>query len=311
MLRLKFSLLATEKCISVLKWRIIETRWREKTSLVQGIMAGFFFGTSAIFIRFIPGLDAFTIGFYRLLLASCLLLIIMPVLKQRLTYFSRGVSFWKLSIIGLLLGLHFAAFISSVKVTTVINATVLVNTTPAITLIIYWAWSKEMPPITKLLGLLLCMSGIFLISMAEISFSSPSMIGDLMALTAAALWAAYLVIGKPIIEKIDIISAMTPIYFVGCLVLLMLSLTTGGFKFPTLNQWAPLVGLAIFPTAIGHTLHFSSMKALRPYQTSVLALLEPVVATMLAYFIFNEVPAPPFVVGAVVVLLGIFLIARQ
>jgi drug/metabolite transporter (DMT)-like permease len=274
-------------------------------------MAGFFFGTSAIFIRFIAGLDAFTIGFYRLLIALCLLFIIKLILKQKMTCFTQSSSFWRLSILGLLLGLHFATFISSVKITTVINATVLVNTTPAITLIIYWRWSKERPPITKLIGLLLCMSGIFLISMAEISFSLSSIIGDLMALTAAALWAVYLIIGKPVRERVDILSTMTPIYFVGCLVLMILSLATGGFKFPASNQWAPLVGLAIFPTAIGHTLHFSSMKALRPYQTSVLALLEPVVATILAYFIFNEIPALPFFIGAVIVLLGIFLIVKQ
>lgn len=273
-------------------------------------MAGFFFGTSAIFIRFASGLDALTIGFYRLLLASFFLLIIKLLLKRGITFSMRNSPLWRLSVLGILLGLHFVTFIYSVKTTAIINATVLVNTTPAITLVIHWAWRKERPPLARLFGLSLSMAGIFLISMAEVSFSSHNLIGDLMALVAAALWAIYLIIGKPAREKTEILSTMIPIYFLGCVVLMIPLLSSGGFIFPTMNQWAPLIGLAIFPTAIGHTLHFSSMKTLRPYQTAVLALLEPIVATILALIIFYEVPAIPFFIGASVILLGIYLIVK-
>lgn len=273
-------------------------------------MAGFFFGTAAIFIRFIIGLDALTIGFYRLLIASSILLAIKFLLGQKIKITMPGTSFLRLSILGFLLGFHFALFIQSVKITTVINATVLVNTTPAITLLIYWAWYRERPPAIKIIGLLLSLTGVFLISIFDIRFSFSSTVGDLLSLIAATLWAIYLIIGKPIREKDDILSTMPIIYFMGCIALMILSLVFGEFVIPTAEQWLPLLGLSIFPTAIGHTLHFSSMKSLKPYQTSVLALLEPITATLLALVFFDEIPAPPFFVGAIVVLVGIYLIIR-
>ncbi|MEM3807171.1 MAG: DMT family transporter [Nitrososphaerota archaeon] len=282
---------------------------QNKIYVVQALMAGFFFGTASIFIRFISGLDAITIGFYRLLIASSILLIANLLLKRKKVAL-QGVSPWRVGILGLLLGIHFAMFIYSVKVTTVINATVLVNTTPAIALIIYCVRNRERPSNIATFGLLMSMTGIFIISALDIKFSLSNIIGDFLSLSAAILWAIYLVVGKPIREKSDVLSIMPVIYFIGCIALMILSLISGVFMFPTLDQWAPLIGLSIFPTTIGHTLHFSSMKALRPFQTSILTLLEPLTATVLAFIILNEIPAPPFILGAAVVLVGIYLVIR-
>lgn len=283
---------------------------QNKIYIVQALLAGFFFGTASIFIRFISGLDAITIGFYRLLLASSILLLVNLLLKRKKVVV-QDVSPWRVGILGLLLGIHFALFIYSVRITTVINATVLVNTTPVIALIIYCVRNRERPSKVATFGLLTSMTGIFIISALDIKFSISSVMGDLLSLSAAILWAIYLVVGKPLREKSDVLSIMPIIYSIGCITLMILSLISGEFVLPTINQWIPLIGLSIFPTLIGHTLHFSSMKALRPYQTSIFSLLEPLTATVLAFIILNEIPTPPFILGAAIVLIGIFLVLRS
>jgi drug/metabolite transporter (DMT)-like permease len=72
-----------------------------------------------------------------------------------------------------------------------------------------------------------------------------------------------------------------------------------------------LLGLGLIPTALGHSLYFSSLSRLRAYEAASLALLEPVGATLLATAIFGEVPAPLFVAGGALILLGLYFVLRQ
>ena len=107
-----------------------------KLALTEGIVAGILFGTAAIFIRFLQGLDAFSIAFWRLAIA-CLVLGAMLIVARR--PFSGDLA--KKNVGGLLvlsffLGLHFIFFVSAVKDTTILNATVLVNTSPIFSMLV-------------------------------------------------------------------------------------------------------------------------------------------------------------------------------
>jgi DME family drug/metabolite transporter len=73
----------------------------------------------------------------------------------------------------------------------------------------------------------------------------------------------------------------------------------------------PLLGLGLLPTAIAHTLYFSSLSNLKSFETATMALLEPIGATALGVVLFWEIPAYPFVLGAALILLGIFFIIRK
>jgi drug/metabolite transporter (DMT)-like permease len=61
---------------------------------------------------------------------------------------------------------------------------------------------------------------------------------------------------------------------------------------------------------MAHTLYFSSLSNLRSFETATMALLEPVGATVLGALLFGEVPAPLFIFGAALVLLGITFMAK-
>ena len=66
----------------------------------------------------------------------------------------------------------------------------------------------------------------------------------------------------------------------------------------------------MFPTAIAHTLEFSSLSGLKSFETATMALLEPIGATVLAAALFQEVPGPIFAVGAAVVLVGVLFVGK-
>jgi drug/metabolite transporter (DMT)-like permease len=111
-----------------------------------------------------------------------------------------------------------------------------------------------------------------------------------------------------------LLSAMLPIYFFSAVIVAVLSVPAGSLisPFPLVAGTAlALVGLGLIPTAIAHTLYFSSLSHLKSFETASLALLEPLGATLLGIAVFREVPAPVFAFGAVMVLAGIFFVIQN
>ena len=279
--------------------------------ILQGIAAGFFFGTSSIFIRFLPRLDVYSIGFYRLIIAILFMAIFnMLVFGWGWLRIYRRL-FKQLTLLGMIIGFHFIFFISAVKNTTILNTTVLVNTTPAITLLLSWILLRQKPKSIQVLGLMLTMLGASAIALLETSISPGNLIGDLQALLAALLWALYLMLGKSVRSSANVMWLMVMIYLVSGLMIGVVGLATrGGIAYPVGGEWIMLLGIAFFPTFLGHTLHFSSLKYLTPFQTSVLALLEPIVATTLAGLLLREIPHPAFYILAGITMVGIYLVLR-
>ncbi|MEM2909563.1 MAG: DMT family transporter [Nitrososphaerota archaeon] len=280
-------------------------------SLAEALSAGVLFGTASILIRLLPMLDAPTIGFYRLTMAAAFLAVIDYILFRPSR--SELASYLRQSVpLGILLGLHFIFFISSVKNTTVMNATILVNTTPIFATIISLAFFGIRPTFVALVGLPISFAGTFLIALSTASLTPGNFRGDLEALVAAFLWALYLNLGRPLRKKVPLLALMPFIYIVAAGIMFPLIYASGSHLYvPGLSQLVVLVALALLPTALGHTLHFSSLKGLTPFQAATTALLEPMVASSLAALLFLEVPHPVFVVGAIAVLIGIFLISKE
>jgi drug/metabolite transporter (DMT)-like permease len=143
---------------------------------------------------------------------------------------------------------------------------------------------------------------------------SPSLKGDLEAISAAFFLALYLNYGKVVRNKMNIVSLMMPIYLVASLFVGFGSLAFGNSVLSL--QLTPviavaLIGLGLLPTAVAHTLYFSSLSGLKSFETATLALLEPVGATILGIAAFDEIPAPVFALGAALVLAGIFFTLRK
>jgi drug/metabolite transporter (DMT)-like permease len=143
---------------------------------------------------------------------------------------------------------------------------------------------------------------------------SPSLKGDLEAVLASFVEAFYLNYGKKIRNQMAILSTMFPIYVLTAIIVGVTSLpfTRKTLTLPTGAEiFLPLVGLGILPTATAHTLYFSSLSNLKSFETATMALLEPIGATVLGIMLFQEVPASLFIVGAALILLGIFFIVKE
>jgi drug/metabolite transporter (DMT)-like permease len=291
-----------------------------KLALLEGATAGALFGTAAVFIRFLQALDAFSIAFWRLVIACCILATFL-LFSGKPSIFKnfRLADLREPLVLGFLLGLHFIFFVSAVKNTTILNATVLVNTTPIFSMLISVFIFKVRTSRLAVMGIAVSVIGVCVIAYAEsmapesVTDFSPSLKGDFEAVSAAFLEALYLSYGKRVRGRRAILPIMLPIYIFAAVTvgLLSLTITSVNLNLPTEPVVIfPLLGLGAFPTAMAHTLYFSSLSNLRSFETATMALLEPVGATVLGALLFGEVPALLFIFGAVLVLLGITFMAK-
>jgi len=285
-----------------------------RTALTEGFVAGVLFGTSSIFIRLLDVLSVSSLAFWRLIIASVVLVGITLILKESFKLGMIVENIKQISILGIFLGLHIVLYISAVKSTTILNATVLVNTSPVFSMLVSTFHFNLKPSRLAVVGITTSFLGAGLIAYADVS--SPleiHLIGDLEALLAAVAEAFYLSYGRETRGKMPLLSQVIPLYLVSAFIIGFLCLLT---RTPIAFPQQPtiilfLLGFGILPTALGHTFYYSSLSNLKSFETATLALLEPIGATLLGIALFNEIPTALFVLGAVLVLSGIVAVALK
>jgi len=294
-----------------------------RLALTEGIVAGVLFGTAAVFIRFLQNVDAFSIAFWRLIVACLALALILLVLRKPFNLSLVRKNLRDLVVLSFFLGLHFMFFVSAVKDTTILNATVLVNTTPIFSVFLSSFVFKSKPSRIAILGLTISFLGMCVIACAETVVAvaadhsqvfSLNLKGDLEAVLAALVESFYLNYGRRIRSKMDIVPIMFPMYLLTAVFVGALSISITGRVLALPNEVTGvllLVGLGILPTATAHTLYFSSLSNLKSFETATMAMLEPVGATILGVAFFQEIPDKWFILGAVLILTGIFFVVQN
>jgi len=284
------------------------------SALIKGAMAGVLFGTAAIFIRLLSNMDSLSIALGRTVIASTAIAVMLLIAKPRVQAKTLRDLIRLVVVLGILIGMHFLLFASAVKDTSILNATVLVNTTPIFAMIFSCVILRTRPSAISVLGASMAFTGMLALSFAETSLGLVGNLrGDIEAMAAAVLEGLYLNIGKGVRRKIPALVAMLPIYITAA-VLVMGATSAAGRSFAiTIEPMVllSLIGLGLLPTALGHTLYFSSLSDLKSFQTAALAMIEPIMASLLGLLIFGEMPGVGFVFGAAMILLGIFLVISK
>jgi drug/metabolite transporter (DMT)-like permease len=227
----------------------------------------------------------------------------------------------ELLVLSVFISLHFIFFTASIKDTTILNATVLVNTVPFFSMLMSTFVFNLKPSRFALVGLAISFIGVCLIALGETTNAgmltngaSSTLKGDLEAVLAALVESIYLNYGRKVRSQMSILSIMLPVYaFTGVVVgVLSVPMGTTVSLVPFVpSNVLPLIGLGLLPTAIAHTLYFSSLSNFKSFETATMALLEPIGATILGIAVFQEIPAPIFTLGAVLIMSGIFFTIKN
>ena len=293
-------------------------------SLLAGILAA---STAAIFIRFAQaeGAPSIVIAAARLTIAS-LLLAPLALTRYRSDLARLTRREWALALLsGIFLALHFATWITSLEFTSVASSVVLVTTTPLWVALLAPVVLRERVGAAAFGGLVLALTGGVVVGLSDVCtwtgtmacpplktfFGGTAFLGDFLALAGAWMAAGYLLVGRSLRAKLDLVPYIFVVYGMAALVLIAIMQGMGkspfGFAPPT-YLWFLL--LALVPQLFGHSVFNWTLKYLPASLVSVTLLGEPVGSTVLAYVIFQETPGWVKIGGAVFILAGIWLAAR-
>ncbi len=265
---------------------------------------------AAIFIRLAdaPGV---VIALYRMVLAS-LVMAPLAVRGLRRTPLDGRSALLTLAA-GVLLGIHFATWITSLNLTSVAASVTLVTTSPLWVALFAWLFTGRAPSFSVLIGVVLAVGGAAVIGFGDLGGGTAPLLGDALALIGAASAAGYLLLGRTVQRSGVGLDAYAGVaYAVAALVLLplpaLLALPYTGYPVTSL-AWIAL--LALVPQLVGHNGINYAMRHLDPTLVATTTLLEPVGSTLLALAVFGEVPSALTLVGAAVLLAGVVFTVRS
>jgi drug/metabolite transporter (DMT)-like permease len=275
--------------------------------------AMFALASSSIFIAKLEQVPALVIAFYRMAMATALLMPAAIAFKRRELLALTRRDLLLLALGGLCLAIHFSAWITSLKYIPIATSVVLGNSHPLFVVIASAVFLGERPGARSLGGTLLGLAGMLVISRdafinAQQSESSQPLIGDALAVVGALAIVGYFIVGRKARVRMSLLGYATPLYAVCSAFLLVMVFVTGGRLAPyRRGEWLYFVLLAVVPTIIGHTVFNWALRHVRPSAISVFFLGEPVVAALLAFAVFGQRPPLATYIGGTLILGGIYL----
>ena len=252
------------------------------------------------------------IAAYRLTLATVVLLLFsLPRTLRELRHLDRREI--RLSILaGFFLCFHFAFWVTSLKYTSVASSVIFAATNPIFVALASMLFLQETPSATLLLSILVAMVGSVFIGWGDWDRGIQSLTGDLLALLGAVMATGYLLVGRRVRQKMELTAYITLVYGIAALLLILLALVRGEvfFDYPPRTYFLFIL-LAFVPQLIGHTTLNWALKFFSAAFVAVFILGEPIGATILAYFTLGEPVSRSLLLGGTLVLLGIYLSARE
>ena len=268
--------------------------------LAVGVTAA---STAAILVRYATGAQPLALAFWRCLAGAAAL---APFARKGLAGLGgRGARLPAVS--GLFLALHFATWLTSLRLTTVAASTLLVSTTPIFVALGAWAlWHERLRPRTWT-GIGVTVAGVALVSGGSLQGSS--LLGNLLALAGGATAGGYAMSGRRARLVMGNLEYTVVAYAAAAAALLVACLVSGvalwGYDAAT---WVAVAGLAVGPQLLGHTLINFSLRYIDVVSVSVSIMVEPVIATVLALLLLKESPPALVVPGGVLVLAGVYAV---
>jgi DME family drug/metabolite transporter len=134
-------------------------------------------------------------------------------------------------------------------------------------------------------------------------------LGTVFSIIAAATYASMIVCGRFLAADYHPLQVTTVIFSGGTLLLLAINLASGIVLVHTPQGWLLVLYLGLVPTAFAYWLFQKGLRSVSATAASIVGMLDPVVAALLAWMLFGETLSVNGVAGAGLLLLSIFLLS--
>lgn len=205
---------------------------------------------------------------------------------------------------GLLMGAHWVTYFYSLKYSSVAIALLSLFTYPVITAFLEpLLFKTRFNKIHVALGFLV-LFGVYFLS-PDFDLENNSFIAVLFGIASAVFYSLRNLLMKKEIERYN---GSTLMFYQILVVALVLS---PAFFYSevdkVLEQWKPLLTLALLTTCIGHTLFLKSFKNFSITAASIMSSIQPVYGIALGAMFLNEIPSAKTMIGGSLIISAVII----
>lgn len=229
--------------------------------------------------------------------------------------FSLDRADWRRLIVLGIIG-HFIyqlCFLAGVARTSVANGALIFGCTPVTVALLASAVGHERVPAARWAGVLLSLTGLYVLLGHRATWSPTSLVGDALIFGGMLCWSVYSVASQPLLKR------ESPIVVTG-LSMMIGSVLYVAFALPALARtewsaisalsWTLMVSSAVFALAFAYVIWYTGVQRLGSSRTAIYSNLTPIFAMVIAWLWLGEPISSSQLLGATAILAGVFVTRR-
>jgi drug/metabolite transporter (DMT)-like permease len=275
--------------------------WGLNFTAIKGALADFQpltfnairFGTSSLFLLGLLWLRERSIGIHRKDLAKFVLLAVIGNTAYQLF------------------------FINGIALTTATNSALILATTPIFIILFGALLDVEKVTSRVVQGVILSFLGVVMIVLGaggSLTFSSQSLLGDLLIVANPICWSIYTVLSKPMLKEYSPLKLTAVTMAIGAVPLVVVgapSLGTQNWQAVSVNAWLGLGFSAFLAIGIGYVIWYTGVSRIGSARTSLYDNLVTVFAVASAWILLSESMTAIQILGAVLVFVSLYVVRRK
>ena len=206
-------------------------------------------------------------------------------------------------------------FLFGLKFTSPGHSALLYSMTPLFALLLAIPLLKERLTAIKGIGMLIAFGGVLIVLLDRNITTEPDfVIGDLIISMGVITWALFTVRGKPLVQALGSVTAITTTMTAGAILFLPLGIyntVTFDYRSVSTQAWIGLSFITLITSSIAYPMWFWALKYMEASKLTVFIFLQPVLASLLSYIFLSEELTTHFVSGGLIVIVGVILTVRS
>ena len=268
------------------------------------VMVALMWSTAGVVTRHLEAARAFEVTFWRSFFTLIALLVILPLWQGRIVWRRMAQAGWLLWVSGSCWAVMFTAFMIALTLTTVANVLVTLAAGPLLTAVVSRVVTGQHLP--RRTWVAIVVAGVGIAWMFVSQMAAGGLLGSLVAMCVPVAGAVNWTLVQHNRLKAQAQSSAAPIdlvpaVMVGALISSLLTLTLAWPMAASTHDLLLLAGLGVGQLAIPCALSVVCARVLTAPEVSLLALLEVLFGTLLAWFGAGEVPSPHVLSGGLLV----------
>ncbi|MDD3840935.1 MAG: EamA family transporter [Clostridia bacterium] len=261
-------------------------------------------------LLFSKGIDPISVGTYRATISFLLFFLFALIferdsLKLEIKDFPFFILYGLIGVAGM-----YTMYTTAINLTSIATAAILLYTAPAFVNVLSYFIFKEPMDWTKIISLVLTLVGCFLVVKGyDVNSLKANTMGIIVGILSGITYAMFSIFGKLGSKKHSTLTLLVYSHLFGMLFMWFLRPPSFLIKTVVHTGIMPIVlALSIICTIIPNASYTYALKYIPASNASIIATLEPVIATIAGYFAFGQAIELPQIAGFALVILSIILV---